>query len=92
MIESIEAVFGESIAVPEPAPETPAPAEPSEPPVVIEPEVPVDGEIAALVAEARQHYEKAQENLKAGDWAGFGEEWDAMEEVLQKLAELTAGK
>ena len=54
--------------------------------------MPVDGEIAALVAEARQHYEKAQENLKAGDWAGFGEEWDAMEEVLQKLAELTAGK
>ena len=95
LMESIEAVFGESITIPEPAPEPPAPAEPagpSEPPVIIEPEVPVDGEVAALVAEAREHYEKAQENLKAGDWAGFGEEWDAMEEVLQRLAELTAGE
>ena len=95
LMESIEAVFGESISLPEsiPEPPTPAePAEPSEPPVITEPEVPVDSELAELVAEAREHYEKAQENLKAGDWAGFGEEWDAMEEVLQRLAEITTGE
>ncbi|MBN1176472.1 MAG: UPF0182 family protein [Dehalococcoidales bacterium] len=90
LMESIEAVFGESISLPEPAPEPPVTPEP--PPEVLEPETPLDGEIAALVEQARQHYEKAQENLKAGDWAGFGEEWDAMEEVLQRLAELTAGE
>ena len=75
-----------------PAPEPP-PVEPVPPPLPpVEPEKPLDAEIADLVEQARDHYEKAQENLKAGDWAGFGEEWDAMEEVLQRLAELTAEK
>jgi uncharacterized membrane protein (UPF0182 family) len=94
LMESIEAVFGTEVPLPEPAPEPPAPSEPPEPvepTEPVEPEAPLDGEIATLVAEARQHYEQAQENLKAGDWAGFGEELDAVEEVLQKLAELTAG-
>jgi len=89
LMESIEAVFGEEVSLPEPAPEPP---EPTEPQVPVEPETPVDAEIAELIEQARQHYEQAQENLKAGDWAGFGSEWDAMEEVLQKLAELTAGE
>jgi uncharacterized membrane protein (UPF0182 family) len=91
LMESIEAVFGMEVPLPGPVPEPPVPAEPVEPAGPVEPETPLSSEIAALVAEARGHYEKAQENLKAGDWAGFGEEWDAMEEVLQKLAELTAG-
>jgi uncharacterized membrane protein (UPF0182 family) len=94
LMESIEAVFGAEVPLPEPAPEPAAPSEPPEPvepAEPVEPEAPLDGEIATLVAEARQHYEQAQENLKAGDWAGFGEELDAVEEVLQKLAELTAG-
>ena len=86
LMQSINAIFGTEAPLPEPIPEPPAPSEP--PPA--EPEKPVDAEIAKLVAEARQHYEQAQANLQAGDWAGFGEEWDAMEEVLQKLAELTA--
>jgi hypothetical protein len=58
----------------------------------VEPTEPVMDDIAELVEQARQHYEKAQENLKAGDWAGFGEEWDSMEEVLNRLAELTAAE
>ncbi|HUT67758.1 MAG TPA: UPF0182 family protein, partial [Dehalococcoidales bacterium] len=86
LMQSINAIFGTEAPLPEPIPEPPAPSEP--PPA--EPEKPVDAEIAKLVAEARQHYEQAQENLQAGDWAGFGREWDAMEAVLQKLAELTA--
>ncbi|MCK4863397.1 MAG: hypothetical protein KAS25_03825, partial [Dehalococcoidales bacterium] len=95
LMESIQAVFGAEATLPEPVPEPPAPADPAEPEKPVEPaepETPLDGEIANLVAEARQHYEKAQENIKAGDWAGFGSEWDAMEEVLQRLAELTAGE
>jgi hypothetical protein len=44
------------------------------------------------VEQARQHYERARENIRAGDWAGFGEEWDAIEEVLNELAELTASE
>ncbi len=93
LMESIQAIFGAEVSLPEPTPEPPVPTEPekpSEPQQPSEPEKPVDTEIAQLVGEARQHYEKAQENLKAGDWADFGEEWDAMEEVLRRLAELTA--
>lgn len=78
LMESIMAIFGEE------APPVETPTEP------VEPTEPVMGDVAELVEQARQHYEKAQENLRAGDWAGFGEEWDAMEEVLNRLAELTA--
>jgi uncharacterized membrane protein (UPF0182 family) len=78
LMESIMAIFGEE------APPVEPPTEPTEP------TEPVMGDVAELIEQARSHYEKAQENLRAGDWAGFGEEWDAMEEVLNKLAELTA--
>jgi uncharacterized membrane protein (UPF0182 family) len=79
---SIAAIFG-------------AVAPPTEPPVVeppppVEPEEPVTADIAELIEEAKQHYNKAQEYLKAGDWAGYGEELDALKRVLDRLAELTA--
>jgi uncharacterized membrane protein (UPF0182 family) len=80
LMASIVTIFGEE------APPEETPSEPSEPPE------PIMGNVAELVEQARQHYEKAQENLRAGDWAGFGEEWDAMEEVLNRLAELTASE
>jgi uncharacterized membrane protein (UPF0182 family) len=80
LMASIMAVFGEE------APPVETPSEPSGP------AEPVMGDVTELVEQARQHYEKAQENLKAGDWAGFGEEWDAMEEVLNRLAELTVAE
>jgi len=80
--ESIAAIFG-------------AEALPTEPPVVkppapAEPEKPVAADIANLIEEAQQHYNKAQQYLKAGDWAGYGKEMDAMKAVLDKLAELAA--
>jgi uncharacterized membrane protein (UPF0182 family) len=87
LMEGIMSIFGEGSPPVEPSPEPTVPVEPTEP---VEPSEPVMGDIAELVEQARQHYEKAQENLKAGDWAGFGEEWDAMQEVLDRLAELTS--
>ena len=94
LMESITAIFGTQVPLPEPAPTPePLPPEPAPtPPPAPEPEEPIDAEIMDLVEQARQHYEKAQENLKEGDWAGFGEEWDAMEAVLNELAELAAGE
>ena len=78
--ESIAAIFGEAPPT-EPVVEPPAPAEPEEP---------VAAEIANLIEGAQQHYSKAQQYLKAGDWAGYGEELDALKAVLDQLAELAA--
>lgn len=48
-------------------------------------------EMPAELAElAQEHYYKAQEYLKAGDWAGWGEELQKMEEALSRLVELSA--
>ena len=33
-----------------------------------------------------------KQHLKAGDWAGYGKELDAMKTALDKLAELTCRK
>ncbi len=65
----------------------PPPSEPSEP---SEPQEPggMPPEIADLVAEAQQHYEQAQEYLQTGDWAGYGSELEALQETLDRLAEL----
>ncbi len=92
LMESIMAIFGDEAPPVEPVPEPLAPEEPTEPEEPVEPEDLVSAEIAELIERARQHYDRAQENLKAGDWAGFGREWDAMEEVLDRLAELAAGE
>ncbi|MEE9398833.1 MAG: UPF0182 family protein, partial [Dehalococcoidales bacterium] len=48
-------------------------------------------EMPAELAElAQEHYYKAQEYLKAGDWAGWGEELQKMEEALSRLVDLSA--
>ena len=87
LMDSIEEIFGEGTTVPvepEPEPEIPPPTEPTEP------SEPMSPEVAELIEEARQHYEQAQLKLQAGDWAGFGEEWDALQAVLDELAGIIA--
>jgi uncharacterized membrane protein (UPF0182 family) len=66
---------------PEPPPEGPLPPSPP-------PEAPAG--LAELAQLAQEHYVKAQEYLKAGDWASWGEELKKMEEALNRLAELAA--
>jgi uncharacterized membrane protein (UPF0182 family) len=78
LAESLAAIFGAG----------PPPAEPEPPPVA--PGEPVAGDVAELIAAAQQHYDKAQEYLRAGDWTGYGRELDALKAVLDQLAELTA--
>jgi len=79
--ESIAAIFGAEAPPTEPVVEPPTPAEPEEPAVA---------DITSLIEEAQQHYEKALQYLKAGDWASYGEELDALKAVLDQLAELVA--
>ncbi|MFC1979906.1 UPF0182 family protein, partial [Chloroflexota bacterium] len=84
--ESLMAIFGT---------EAPPPALPPEPPVVKPPappapEEPVVADIASLIEEAQLHYDRAQQYLQEGDWAGYGSELEALKVVLNQLAELTA--
>ena len=77
--ESIAAIFGTEVP----------PTEAELPPPTV-PEEPMPADIAQLIEEAQQHYDKAQEYLKTGDWAGYGKELDALKTILERLAELTA--
>jgi uncharacterized membrane protein (UPF0182 family) len=79
--ESIAAIFGAEAPPAEPVVKPPAPAEPEEP---------VAADIADLIEQAQQHYDKAQQYLQAGDWTGYGQELEALKAVLDQLAELTA--
>jgi uncharacterized membrane protein (UPF0182 family) len=47
---------------------------------------PAAGAIADRARQALDHYNRAIEHLKAGDWAGFGAELEAMRGVLQGIA------
>jgi hypothetical protein len=46
----------------------------------------VAGPPNAMARDALGHYERAIERLKAGDWAGFGAELDALRPLLQNLS------
>jgi uncharacterized membrane protein (UPF0182 family) len=63
--------------------ETPAPTATAQPTS----ELPDD--VAALIDEANSTFERAQQLLQQGDFAGYGEEIARLEEILQRLAELT---
>ena len=47
-------------------------------------------DVRALIAEAQQHFDNAQEYLTQGNWAGYGEELAQLEAVLEELARLTS--
>ncbi|MFC1965371.1 UPF0182 family protein [Chloroflexota bacterium] len=81
--ESIAAIFGAEVPPVKPG------GDPS-PPALVEKSVAAD--IASLVEEAQRHYGQAQQYLKSGDWANYGEELDALNLVLDQLAELAAKK
>jgi uncharacterized protein len=42
-------------------------------------------DITSLIQEANQHYERAQQLLRQGDWNGYGEEIKKLGEVLKKM-------
>lgn len=48
-----------------------------------------DATIEQLIVGANQQYERAQEFLQNGDWAGYGTEMTALEATLQRLTTLT---
>ena len=64
-----------------PAVIAPATAESTPSPAAAYPAVPMSGAARA----ALDHYERAIAKLKAGDWAGFGKELDALRPLLDEL-------
>jgi uncharacterized protein len=61
------------------------------PSVAIAPAGPPTAAAADWVREALSHYNRALERLKAGDWAGFGAELDAMRAVLENASPQSSG-
>ncbi len=46
---------------------------------------PIPSKVQSLIQEANQHFEQAQQDLRRGDWAGYGQEIQALGQVLQQL-------
>ena len=89
LAESLTAIFLPEFLPGAEAPPTEVVVEPPAPP---EPEESVAAEIANLIEEAQLHYNQALQYQKDGDWAGYGRELEALEAVLDQLAELTAAE
>jgi uncharacterized membrane protein (UPF0182 family) len=49
-------------------------------------QTPLAGPVADQARQALDHYNRAIERLKSGDWAGFGTELDAMRGLLQAIS------
>jgi uncharacterized membrane protein (UPF0182 family) len=64
----------------------PATEQPPEPPEDV---APLEGDVAELVEQADTHYRAAQDCLVTGDWACYGTEMEALEEVLETLVAAT---
>ena len=95
---ALEVVLGRAVASEptveppdeEPTP-TPAPGE-TPPPTPTEGPTPTPGapdDIDALIQEANDSFELAQQLLQQGDFAGYGEEIARLEDLLQRLIALT---
>jgi uncharacterized membrane protein (UPF0182 family) len=54
---------------------------------VASPAPPGDREASDLGAIALEHYSRAKEFLRQGDWAGYGKELDSLERILKQMAE-----
>ncbi len=71
---ALQAVFGGGPQVTSlAAPEAPSPAGAT------------DATVQELAAAARSHYEQARQYLREENWSGFGQEWQALQEVLRQL-------
>ncbi len=75
---------------PSPTPiSTPADGEPTQPPPTPAPTASAPDDVDALIREANDTFELAQQLLQQGDFAGYGTQIDLLENILQRLAELT---
>lgn len=50
----------------------------------------VSPELQTLIQEANQHFEKAQQDLRNGDWSGYGQEMRQLGDTLKQMPAKTA--
>jgi uncharacterized membrane protein (UPF0182 family) len=79
--EALERLFSRPDAAPPPPP-------PSTTKTVEAPRAPLPEGATALAAQARQHYERAIQAQREGNWALYGEEIKRLGEVLDKLSKI----
>ncbi|MEQ8236814.1 MAG: UPF0182 family protein [Syntrophomonadaceae bacterium] len=53
------------------------------------PSAPVGTNVQQLTQQARQYYDQAMESLKSGDWTGYGENLDKLNNAIKDLEALT---
>jgi uncharacterized protein len=75
--KSLEAIFGRTVDAVQPAPLSAAAGVPS----VVSPVK----DIKSLIAEAGRQYELGQQELKKGNWAGYGESMRKVEQSIKEL-------
>jgi uncharacterized protein len=73
---------------PRPVVEEPGQEGEPRPETAAEPREPLAGDAAALAAQARQHYQRALQAQREGNWALYGEEIKRLGEVLERLAQM----
>ncbi len=76
---ALSKIFGGGVSTGAPAPPGAPQVAPARAAATGQPELP------ALIREANQHFERAQELLRRGDWAGYGEEMRRLGEVLKRM-------
>jgi uncharacterized membrane protein (UPF0182 family) len=77
-------IFGGTVTTMEQRPAT-TPGQPA-PAAALPTGKPPAADTQALIREANQHYERALQLQRQGDWAGYGDEVKKLGEVLNKLA------
>jgi uncharacterized membrane protein (UPF0182 family) len=88
----LEAESGEPGASPTPTPAPqPSPTPSPGPTASPDPGAPLPDDVPGLVAFANQHFDLAQQALRDGDFARYGEEIALVEAALQRLDELAPG-
>ena len=55
-------------------------------------ETPGEGAAAKRAQEALDRYRRAMQQLKSGDWAGFGKQMDAMRDLLEDMSRESGGR
>ena len=85
---------GASVATPSATPNSgrspqPAATAPANAAVVTSTPAPISGDAASLVAQAQSSYDRAQQLLRNGDFAGYGDEITRLKSLLDRLAQVT---
>jgi uncharacterized membrane protein (UPF0182 family) len=97
--EALEVVLGRAQPS-DPTPLDPTPTDPTdeptpsdgttpEPTATPEPTTALPDDVDELISQANDSFERAQALLQQGDFAGYGEEIDRLEDILQALDDLT---